>query len=177
MEPEDRRLHRDSCLECNTRVLSREELRRVQRLGRGQALMALAMMCRERWLRAARLLGVRGVTVRQLQDFGLGGRVDLEPLWPAWEAMCRCFDPSVVQLSLFPGPESDSEREWWRHVYHDVFPTLVDDDRVVRSVLRALGVLPCAEPDLSADVVRRCVEGFVRYDPDWLDYTEEFYNP
>lgn len=108
-------------------------------------LLALAMLCRRRFLRSADLLEMRSKVIETLRYLGYTERVDLSPLVPAWRVLCdryleEFYDP---QRNLFSGEISEQLVDWSRFVYHRLLPQVVRDDELVRNVLRALGALPC----------------------------------
>lgn len=134
-----------------------DDLGRIQREGTKQALLALVMLCRRRFLRSADLVGIRGAAIERLRQFGVHDAVDLEPLVPAWRLLCdrylsERFDP---QLGLFSDPDTEAATAWERFVYQQLFAELVREDEFVRNVLRALGCLPCQSPQQAAAAVRQ----------------------
>ncbi|MBN2299512.1 MAG: hypothetical protein JXM72_13000 [Deltaproteobacteria bacterium] len=132
-----------------------EELKRIQEEHAVQALTSLFMHCRNRFLRSAELVEINGSAIDQLRKFGFQTRVDLSPLIPAWQYVCKRYrderyDP---QMQLFCDNGTKLEQMWGQFVYHDLVPQLLRENEFVRNVLRALGGIPCTSPDKAAGAV------------------------
>ena len=59
-----------------------------------------------------------------------------------------------AQVTLFEDHDIHVQKDWGTFVYWEVFPNLLDDDELVRNILRALGGLSCRSPEEAALTVR-----------------------
>jgi hypothetical protein len=137
--------------------MSRIEIDQIQRKNAAEALLSLAMTCRTRFLRAASLLEIGSEAINTLRAFGSHASVDVAPLMPAWQCLCDRYvsERYSAQLSLLRDGDSDLTEDWGKFLYHEMFPTMLRDDSLVRNVLRALGGLPCASTKQAAGAVRQ----------------------
>src|SRR5688572_7893313 len=121
--------------------LTPQDLERVQFDGKVKHIDSLVRLCRARFVRAADLVCMRSGATENLRRFGQFDGIDVSPLLGAWSVICERylrerFDP---QPALLPDVMSDEPGRWSRFVHHELFPSLVRDDELVRNVLRALG--------------------------------------
>lgn len=135
--------------------MTREDLAAHQADGGKAALFALYSLCRRRFLRAMDLLEQPRDRAGPLVRLGQTDPVDLAPLWPAWQELCRRYRDELYdpQTDLFAPTTSDPAQSWERFVHHRLFPTLVRDDELVRNLLRALGGLACRSPSDAAHAI------------------------
>ena len=124
-----------------------EQFATVQRSEAGGALTSLIHSCARRFLAGAHLVGVEGPVIKQVRVSLYEGVLDLGPLHPFWEIVCRRyrnerFDP---QPGLFKDHGVDTLERWGQFVYWELFPYLLRENEFVRNVLRSVGLLPCRD--------------------------------
>ena len=107
--------------------MNADSLRQVCREHASASLNSLVMACRRQFLDAARLMEWDTPVLTHLSGLGSHTLPQLWLLFPASSLMCD------------------------RH--HQLVPGLVANDDVVRSVLRAVGGLPCSNPQEAARVL------------------------
>ncbi|PWC91932.1 hypothetical protein [Azospirillum sp. TSO5] len=135
--------------------MTRDELAAFQADRAKTDLFALYSLCRRRFLRAAALLELPRDRLGPIAAMGGWEPVELAPLMPAWSILCRRYreegyDP---QINLF-APSASTPAEAWSHfVHHRLFPTLAQDDELVRNVLRAVGATPCRSSANAAEAL------------------------
>ncbi len=117
----------------------------VQHKQTHEVLSYLIMECRRKFLRGAELVEVRSVVIERLTHFGYKDLEDLDQLNPAWDCLCNRFmkerfDP---QMLLFEDHDKAMKKSWGEFIYWEICPKLLEDDEVVRNILRASGGLPC----------------------------------
>ena len=96
------------------------------------ALHSLAMHCRDRYVRAADLLGIEDPVVRAVRRCGWG----------------RAEYPDGVNA-------------WSNWFYRELIPVLLCTDEFVRNILRCLGALPCDDPSKAADAIKHLLANMV----------------
>jgi hypothetical protein len=136
--------------------MSLKNLNQIQAETRIQMLHNLAMTCQRRFLLAADLVEISGPAIKGLREFGFQS-VELRPLIPAWQCLCLRYQTELddPQMSLFQEHDrlSQLREAWGQFVYWKLIPKLVQDDSLVRNVLRSLGGLPCQSPEQAANAV------------------------
>ncbi|RJP24371.1 MAG: hypothetical protein C4520_04195 [Candidatus Abyssobacteria bacterium SURF_5] len=137
-----------------------EELARLQQKQAGQALYSLFMKCRRRFLRSAELLCIRSESIGKLQDLEA---TDMTPLVSVWEAICGRYlaERYTPQLPLFQDHDTETREDWEKFINLEMFPRLVNEDEVVRNILRAMGGLPCKSPRGAASAVCSYIDEMV----------------
>jgi hypothetical protein len=109
------------------------------------ALSGLLRDCIRRFLAAARLVELDGPVFKTMREAEHKGHVDIAPLYPAWEAICKRYlrERFDEQAGLFQDHRAESIERWGQFIYWELFPVVLLDDEFVRNVLRAAGLLPC----------------------------------
>lgn len=135
--------------------MTRDEFIEFQHDETRRALSDLVNDCKRRFLEAAKLVGIRSPVIKGIEDALHNGHVDMAPLLPAWEVICKRyrderFDP---QTSLFKDHHAESIELWGRFLYQELFPDLVQENEFVRNVLRAVQLLPCQSPPEAASAL------------------------
>lgn len=123
-------------------------LRQRQREAALSHLYSLAMACRRRFLRAADLLELRGPVFEKLTGFGVRESIDLWPLLRPFEVLAERYNAVFYspQGDLFATPADAQDAKWSRYFYVALMPQLLNDDEIVRNVLRALRAIPSDDP-------------------------------
>jgi len=120
-------------------------LRETQEENFAQDFAHLVQMSKERFLPAARLVGMNSSEIERLERLGQDARIDVHALRdPASGLWQRCVDEynHPQQGELFEGWPDPPAKLWDKYFYEELAPTLVGDDEVVRLVLQTVGVLP-----------------------------------
>ena len=122
-----------------------------QRQNAGQALDALVRYCRDVYVRAAAVLEIQSEELAKLRNLGVVESINVTPLVPAYHKLCECYRRVLYDghMALFPSDQKTPEETWWAWYYHDLAPELLGSPHFVRSVLRALGLLPCSDPSVA----------------------------
>ncbi|MCP5148715.1 MAG: hypothetical protein H6991_07790 [Pseudomonadales bacterium] len=109
------------------------------------AMSSLLSDCNRRFLRAADLLEVRGKGIEALEQSMMKGGTDLAPLLPAWEVLCTRYREELLSLQQDIFVEGDEQfiKPWTEFLYWHLFPVLRRNNKFVRNILRAVGLLPC----------------------------------
>ena len=121
-----------------------DELDTAQRDTRIHLLARLVSSCRRRYLDSAALLQIESPSVQDLRDSEKWHAIDLRPLSPFYEVICRRYrdeqhDPQIP----LGGLATDAFLHAWTGFFHHrLLPLLVWDAGFVRNVLRALRALP-----------------------------------
>jgi hypothetical protein len=129
-----------------------DEFRKLQREQATSAVFSLVMACRRKFLNATHLLELRSASINRLSSFGVYAAVDCWPLLSPYivlaERYLDCyFSP---QDDLFHGPREMQDEKWAKYFHHVLVPHLIDNDEVVRNVLRAVQALPSKRPEDAA---------------------------
>lgn len=116
----------------------------AQRAMARNALFDLFMSCRRRFLDSAFLLEIQGPTIDKLVDSCVSTEINLLPLMNAYETLASRYTSEYFspQSVLFHNLEDPEDLKWSKYFYHVLVPTLVQNNIVVRNILRALLVLP-----------------------------------
>lgn len=127
----------------------------MQRAGATPCLYSLFDACRRKFLNAANLLEVRSPAIERLRSVGINTRIDLWPLLNPFVVLAEryiaaFFSPQGV---LFPAPDGKEDERWSRYYHHVLLPHLLQQDELVRNVLRAVHALPCADPQGAASAI------------------------
>ena len=129
-----------------------DDLREKQRAGATADLFALVMACRRKFLNAARLLELRSPAIDRLHAMGAETAVDVWPLLRPFEVLTERYIAAFFtpQDALFPNPGDGQDVRWSRYFHHVLLPHLLQNDELVRNVLRAVRALPCNDSQAAA---------------------------
>lgn len=107
-----------------------------------QTLPSLLARCQRRFVRAAQLLEINDSEIRRVRD---ASQVDIRPLLEMYLELCDRYVKEVhtPQIDLFKN--KDPIELWRTYFYHTILPNLVENDDVVRNVLKATEILPSAK--------------------------------
>jgi hypothetical protein len=125
--------------------MTREEFAVIQRDGMSNALTGLIRDCLRRFLKAARLVSLKGPVVEGLENASRSGSIDLTPLLPAWHLICKRYreERFDAQAKLFQDQSTEALEGWGQFIQWELFPSLLREDEFVRNVLRVSLLLPC----------------------------------
>lgn len=92
---------------------------------------------------------MRTDAIKNLEEFGVGMRVDLSPLLAPFSVLTERYIDRFFssQENLFQNPDERLDVKWDRYFHHVLVPYLLADDEVVRNILRAVYALPSKEPE------------------------------
>lgn len=148
-----------------------EDLRQACREHSVVVLNSLAVECRHRFTEAAELMEWRTPIVLGVRKLGHSMPIDTWPLVAAYSLACERYIASFYspQHSLLHTPGDEPDEKWCTYFYHYWIPSLVANDEVVRNVLRAVGGLPCRDPQEAARSLYQCVQDMTLPDcpPAW----------
>jgi hypothetical protein len=152
-----------------TSHLTRAELDQFQYEERIQVLSSLVTQCRDRYLRSAALVELDSDAVERVRALTYEARVDLTPLIGPWVLLCERYRDIKYspQIPLLPDRAVGEPMRWTNFVHQRLLPQLIQDDELVRNVLRVLGGLPCASRAEAAVAIRSYVAN-VFMEPDWV---------
>lgn len=113
----------------------------------GQAIGSLVRNCRDAYLRAANLLEFHSEDIGRLRNLEAMETAELTALAPAYFALCDRYRTALYnpQIGLFPSDQRTPEEIWWAWFYHELTPQLLGNVHFIRSVLRSVGLLSCAD--------------------------------
>lgn len=123
-----------------------------------QAMLgALVSGARRRFLCSARLLEWRSPTIESLESLGIQNAVDLWPLFGAFGVLCERYREALYnpQQPLFDRVRAAQDEAWSQYYYLIFLPCALQDDNLVRNVLRSVGGLPSSDLSLAQDAVRQ----------------------
>ena len=138
-----------------------DELAGYQRDSAISDLMSLAQECATRFNRALTLFGV--------DSRGHRGAMTMEQsvliLIPPWDRLCGRYRVVIHgeksgQMRLLADLDSNSHELWKSFVRHELFPTLLRDDELIRNVMFAVRLLPCDSIARAVDSVEGYFTGF-----------------
>lgn len=133
-----------------------QDFREKLRAGATDNLADLFRACRSRFLDAANLLELRSPAIDKLRDAGYSEHpVDLWPLLRQFEVLTERYVDAFFssQDALFPNPGDEQDVRWSRYFHHVLLPHLLQNDELVRNVLRAVRALPCNDSPGAASAV------------------------
>lgn len=135
--------------------MNADSLRQVCREHASASLNSLVMACRQRFVDAARLMEWDTPVLAHLSGLGIRTPPELWLLFPASSLMCDRYIEAFYspQRTLVSSPDDEPDQKWWRYFHHQLVPGLIANDDVVRNVLRAVGGLPCTDPQEAARVL------------------------
>lgn len=135
-----------------------EDLAKAQQEGAGPMLGALVNGARRRFLASARLLEWNSPVVQSLESFGIHKGIELWPLLDAFAELCARYREHFYspQQSLLDRIRNGPDEVWAQWFYWKFLPCVLQDDSLVRNVLRSVGGLPTADAALSRSAVRQC---------------------
>ncbi len=125
-----------------------EELIEIQHKNAAVNLHELFMSCWRRFRDAARLVELSGPGIKRLEDFGYSP-VDLSPLMPMYKVLCDRYARLFFtgQEPLFATLADTPDVQWTRYYHFALVPRLVENDELVRNVLRVMTVISCKDID------------------------------
>lgn len=134
-----------------------EQLSQVQRECAPAMMGALVNGARRRFLASARLLEWRSPDIQFLEEFGIQRPIELCPLLKAFDVLCaryreRFWSP---QIGLFEKMGEAPDEVWSRYFYWTLLPHVLQDDSLVRNILRSVGGLPTNNHTSARDAVRQ----------------------
>jgi hypothetical protein len=111
-------------------------------------LQSLTIACRDRYLKAARLLEQNSAGVESVARCGNDGPVSISLLLRAYAILCKRYNEEYFspQENLFYVLGRGQDAKWSRYFWWELKTALIARDSVVLNVLRAVGALPCADP-------------------------------
>lgn len=132
-----------------------DDFREMQRAGAMPCLSSLFDASRRKFLNAANLLEVRSPAIERLRSVGADTRIDLWPLLNPFMVLAERYVGTFFspQDALFPAPDGKADECWSRYFHHVLLPYLLQQDELVRNVLRAVRALPCNDPQGAANAV------------------------
>ena len=138
-----------------------KEFRQVQNDCTVTYLTTLALASRLRFLSAAHLLEIKNEVIGSVSALGIRSGINIRPLRRSYRTLAARYVDSFYspQMKLFPLPGETQDEQWSRYWYHYLVPDLVENDDVVRDVLRALQVLPCKNIEAAVfEIEQYCTE-------------------
>jgi hypothetical protein len=133
-----------------------EELVEIQNKNAAINLHELFMSCWRRFRDAARLVELSGPGTRQLEDFGYSP-VNLSPLMPMYKILCNRYATLSFtgQEPIFPTLADTPDVQWTRYYHFALVPRLVENDELVRNVLRVMTVISCKDIDQVSETLAK----------------------
>lgn len=156
-----------------------ETLREIQRECAVTYLPALATRCRDRYLRAAKLVELDNPAVVQVQAIGFGGPASVWRLLPSYRVICERYNQCFFspQENLIANPKYEEDAKWYRYFWYSLVPELIDRDEVVRNVLRAIQGIPCADPEAASLALKHTAQEMIMPVPESEKYSEAVFIP
>ena len=143
----------------------------IQRNSATSFLGALVAGSKRRFIASARLLEWSSPILVALEDFGVAKSTDIWPLFSSFEILCVRYQNErySAQIPLFPEPDRAPDEQWQQYYYWILLPHLLQDDSIVRNVLRAVGALPTVNNTLAVDSIRQYFSDMTlpRHKPPW----------
>jgi hypothetical protein len=132
-----------------------DDFREMQRAGAMPCLSSLFDACRRKFLNAANLLEVRSPAIERLRSVGVETRIDLWPMLNPFMVLAERYVAAFFspQAALFPAPGGKEDERWSRYFHQVLLPHMLQQDELVRNVLRAVRALPCNDPPGAASAV------------------------
>ncbi len=132
-----------------------DEFREMQRDSAKHCLSSLFDASRWKFLNAANLLEVRSPAIERLRSVGIDIRINLGPLFNPFMVLAERYVVAFFspQGELFPTPDGNWNERWNRYFHHVLLPHLLQQDELVRNVLRAVHALPCNDSRGAASVI------------------------
>ena len=146
-----------------------ETLRQFQCEASINDLSSFARNCRDRYLKAARLLEVDSPAVTKVESFNYSEPVNTSLLYPAYGVLCSRYNRAYFspQENLFFNPRDEQDARWKRYFWHCLVPILIERDDVVLNVLRGIHAIPGADPVAAGKSLKQCVREMHLPEPEW----------
>ena len=98
---------------------------------------------------------MRSPAIERLRSVGADTRIDLWPLLNPFMVLAERYVAAFFspQDALFSAPGGKEDERWSRYFHHVLLPHLLQQDELVRNVLRAVRALPCNDPQGAASAV------------------------
>lgn len=128
------------------------EFRLMQKREAVSKMTGLVRSAQYKFICAANLLELRNPVIDRVRHFAANERFSIWPLLEPYEVISERYAQNIFssQRLLFPTPNSSADEKWWHYFHHRLTPHLLEDDNVVRNVLRSVYALPCVSPSAAA---------------------------